>query len=267
LFELFEMFDRFTCWNCSIQTYSSFPTFPLIIMPEPINYNRIVDEAIEDELDKEEQYAEELVADQELYAAQAEAVELHNQGQEFRHPSYFKYFVVLGPLAVIVDIIDFVDLSGLGILLGRMISFAASAAIILIFWFTNTNQKRADEYVENIQKRAEVIAARIANAEKNILRVARLSRKVPGAKQLYRKFHLRAIRRTRIALRKIGKSTKNPLLRSAAAGTLNLVPLLALIPWMSVGIWLSYRAEKESYKNAEEASNSVLEATGETGTA
>src|SRR3989344_9589170 len=159
------MFDRFTCWNCSIQTYSSFPTFPLIIMPEPINYNRIVDEAIEDELDKEEQYAEELVADQELYAAQAEAAELHNQGQEFRHPSYFKYLAILAPLATIVDVIDFVDLSGLGILIGRTISFAVSAVIILIFWFTNTKQRRADEYVGNIQKNIDAVTTRIANAE------------------------------------------------------------------------------------------------------
>src|SRR3989344_6939495 len=145
------MFDRFTCWNCSIQTYSSFPTFPLIIMPEPINYNRIVDEAIEDELDKEEQYAEELVADQELYAAQAAAVELHNQGQEFRHPSYFKYLVLLAPLGLIIDGLDiFAHVSGAGIPFGTLISGFATVIMLLVFWFTNTKQKRADEYVKNI---------------------------------------------------------------------------------------------------------------------
>ena len=231
------------------------------------NQNTYEDQGIDDELAEEDQYATELVAEQELYAAQAEATGLYNQGQEFRHPSYFKYLATLAPLATIVDIIDFVDLSGLGILIGRTISFAASTIVILIFWFTNTKQKRADEYVENAQKYAESIATRIDNAERNIVRVARLSRKVPGAKQIYRKLHLRTIRKARVALRRVAKSAKSPIVRSAAAGTLNLVPFLALFPWMLIGIWLSYRAEKESYKNAQDASGSVLEATGETGTA
>ena len=220
----------------------------------------------QEELAEEERYAAELAANQELYAAQAEATGLYNQGQEFRRPSLFKYSI-LASFASIVDLIDLIDLTGIGSILGRIISFIVSAIIILIFWFTNTKQKRADEYVENVQKNMEVIAGRIANAEKNILRVARLSRHIPGAKQIYRKLHLRTIRRARVALRRVAKSTKNPLVRSAAAGALNLVPFLALVPWMLVGIWLSYRAEKESYKNAQEASGSVLEATEETGTA
>ena len=237
-------------------------------MPDPTTYNQAADDTAEDEeLAEEEQYADELAAEQELYVAQEEATELSNQGQEFRHPSYFKYFVILAPLAAIVDIIDLVDLTGFGAILGRIISFIVSAIIILIFWFTNTKQKRADEYVETVQKKMEVITARIANAERNISRVARLSRRIPGAKQIYRKLHLRTIRKARVALRRVAKSAKSPIVRSAAAGTLNLVPFLALVPWMLVGIWLSYRAEKESYKNAQDASGSVLEATGETGTA
>ncbi|OGN02666.1 MAG: hypothetical protein A2655_03055 [Candidatus Yanofskybacteria bacterium RIFCSPHIGHO2_01_FULL_43_42] len=220
----------------------------------------------DEEVAEEEQYADELAAEQELYAAQAEAVELYNQGQTYHRPSLFKYSI-LASLAVIVDIVDFIDLTGLGAIVGRIISFAVSAVIILIFWFTNTKQKRADEYAENIQKKIDALVARIANAERNILRVARLSRKIPGAKQLYRKLHLRTVRRARVALRGVAKSAKSPILRSVAAGTLNLVPFLALVPWMLVGIWLSYRAEKESYKNAREASDSVLEATGETGIA
>ena len=215
------------------------------------------------DLNEEEQYAAELAADQELYAAQAEAAELYSQGQEFRHPSYFKYFVALTPLAAIVDLIDFADLSGLALIITKSVSFSASASIILIFWFTNTKQKRADEYIDNIQKNLEVITQRIANAERNIVRVARLSRHIPGAKQAYRRLHLATIRRARVGLRKVAKNTKNPLIRSAAAGVVNLVPFLALVPWMLVGIWLSYRAEKKSYKNAKETSESVLESTGE----
>ena len=227
--------------------------------------NPTSDEVAGDEaLAEEEQNAVELEADQELYAAQSAAVELHNQGQEFRHPSYFKYLAILAPFAAIVDIIDLGDLSGLGLLLTKVISFTSSSAIILIFWFTNTKQKRANEYVENVEKNIEVITQRIANAERQTVRVARLSRRVPGARQMYRKLHLRTIRRARVTLRKVAKNTKNPIIRYAAAGTLNLVPFLALIPWQLLGIYLSYRAENESYKNARDASGSVLEAIGET---
>ena len=222
--------------------------------------NQNIDEAAEEELAEEEQNAVELAAEQELYAAQAGAEELYDQGQEYRHPSYFKYSI-LASFASIVDLIDLADLTGFGAIIGRAISFAVSAIIILIFWFTNTKQKRADEYAENVQKEIEVITQRIANAERNIVRVARLSRRIPGAKQAYRKLHLATIRRARVGLRRVVKSTKSPILRYAAAGTLNLVPFLALIPWQLLGVYLSYRAEKESYKNAQEASDSVLEST------
>lgn len=223
------------------------------------NQNNYSDTDIDEELASEEQYATELAAEQELYAAQDEAAELHNQGQEFRHPSYFKYFVILTPLAAIIDLVDLVDLSGIGAIIGRMFSFSAWTLMLLVFWFTNTKQKRADEYVKNIEKNLEVITQRMANAERNIVRVARLSRKVPGAKQLYRKAHLATIRKARVGLRRVARSAKSPIIRTAAAGTLNLVPFLAVIPWMLIGVWLSYRAEKESYKNAGEASDSILE--------
>lgn len=234
-------------------------------MPETTDYNQTVNETLNEELDEEEQNAIELDADQELYAAQAAAVELYNQGQEYRRPSLFKYSI-LASFASIIDLIDLIDLTGYGAIIGRIISFIVTVVILLIFWFTNTKQKRADEYVKNIEKSIEYIAQRVASAERKISQVARLSRKVPGAKQLYRKLHFRTIRRARVGLRKVAKSTKNPIVRSAASGALNLVPFLAVIPWMLVGVWLSYRAEKESYKNAREASDSVLEATGETTT-
>lgn len=234
-------------------------------MPEIQNEN--LNEGLDEELEEEERLALELEAEQELYAAQEEAAELHNQGQEFRHPSYFKYFVTLTPLAAIIDLVDLVDLTGMGALIGRMFSLAAWVVMLLVFWFTDTKQKRADEYVDNIQKNMEVIATRIANAEKNIVSMARLSRKVPGVKQLYRKAHLATIRKARVALRGIAKNTKNPIVRSAVTGALNLVPFLAIIPWMLVGVWLSYRAEKESYRNAAEASDQILESAGESATA
>lgn len=233
---------------------------------EPTIYNQTPNEVAEDGgLDEEEQNAIELEADQELYAAQTEAAELHKRGQEFRHPSYFKYLAVLGSLATTIDGIDiFTEVSGIGIPFGRLISFAATVIMLLIYWFTNTKQKRAGEYVDNIEKNIDVITQRIANAEKQIVRVARLSRRIPGAKQAYRRLHLRTIRRGRVALRRVAKSTKSPILRYAAAGALNLVPILAVLPWQIIGVYLSYRAEKESYKNAREASDSILEATGET---
>ena len=227
--------------------------------------NQGSDEVLDEELDEEEQNAIELEANQELYATQTEATELHKKGQEFRHPSYFKYLVILGPLAAIIDGIDiFAEFSGVGIPFGRLISLAVTVIMLLVFWFTNTKQKRADGYVENIQKNIELITERIANAEKQIVRVARFSRHIPGAKQAYRRLHLKTIRRGRVALRRVVKSSKSPILRYAAAGTLNLIPLLAILPWQLIGVYLSYRAEKESYKKAREASDSVLEATGET---
>ena len=216
-----------------------------------------------EEIDEEQQYADELAAEQEIYAAQAEATGLYNQGQEYSRPSLLKY-ALLGLLALIVDIIDLADLTGIGAIVGRIISFVFSAFIILIFWFTNTKQKRANEYVDTIQKNIEAITTRIADAERNILRVARLSRKIPGAKQLYRKVHLKTVRRLRLAVKGVARNAKNPIVRFAAASILNLVPFLAVLPWMLIGIWLSYRAEKESYINAREAAESALSATGET---
>jgi hypothetical protein len=230
----------------------------------PINSNNPTESEKEflEDYSEEELIADLLEAEQESYAAINSGIELYNQGLSFKHPSYFKYGILF-ILAAIVDIIDFADLSGIGLFIARIVSFAASALIILVLWLTNTKQKSADEYVENAQKKIEFITQKISEAERKILTVAKISRKIPGVKKLYRKAHMATIRRLRLGLRKLTKNTKNPIIRSLASGTLNLVPFLSIVPWMIIGIWLSYRAEKESYKKAEEMANTILENLGE----
>lgn len=211
---------------------------------------------------EEEIFASILLAEHELNVAEAQKAALIEDGMEFKRPSYLKYGA-LGMFAVVVDIVDLLDLTGIGAIVGRIVSAAAMFLMLLIYWLTNTKQKKADEYVEQLETNLAEIEANVARAGKQLLAVTRMSRRIPGVRQVYRRAYMRTIRPARLVLRNATRTVKSPLTRSALAGVINLIPFLAVVPWMTVGVYLSYRAEKHSYKMARESAEDAASADGQ----
>ena len=194
----------------------------------------------------EETYAEQLATEQERYQAEQQLVDFHNEGIRYRHPSYAKYGII-SLLGLITESTDFLDLIGIGIVISKPVALFLTFIIFLIFWLTNTKQKRADDYVSKAEETIEAIATNLAHIERRAFQAAKIARRF-GAN--------RFAARIRISSRLV---KRNPLFKFAAAGTANLIPFLSVFPWVLLGIYLSYRDEKKSYQNAHETAGEIAE--------
>lgn len=203
-------------------------------------------EVLENELETEEEYAEQLAADQERYQAEQQLIDFHNEGTKYGHPSYVKYTIV-SLLGLITENTDFLDLVGVGMIISKPVALFITFIIFLIFWLTNTKQKRANDYVGKAEELVKTITVNLAHIERRTYQAAKITRRF-GASRL--------AARIRISPRLVRSS---PLFKFAVAGVANLMPFLAVFPWVLLGIYLSYRDEKRSYLNAHETAGEIAE--------
>lgn len=186
----------------------------------------------------ENQYAQSLYAQQSERQQRDELEEIVTEGKSYRSPSKLKYGILF-VLAIIADAMDFVELTGVGWFVAKLVSIVCTAIILLIFFFTGTKQKKAKEY----QKRAEDIirnpVKNIAHAERMLIRAEKIS-SIVG----------------------IG-SFAGIIEKFSASAAANLIPVLDLVPWMLVGVYLSYRDEKNILRGARESAEIVEEAASD----
>lgn len=194
----------------------------------------------------EEDYADQLALQQENYQTEQQLIDFHNEGIKYSHPSYAKYGIV-SLLGLITESTDFLDLIGIGVVVSKPSALFFTFIIFLIFWLTNTRQKRADDYVGKAEELVETVTANLAHIERRAFQAAKIARRF-GAK--------RFAARIRISSRLV---RRNPLFKFVAAGTANLIPFIAVFPWVLLGIYLSYRDEKKSYQNARETATEIAD--------
>ena len=199
-----------------------------------------------DNVNTAEDIANELADQQEYYQTEQQLIDFHNEGIKYGHPSYVKYGIV-SLLGLITESTDFLDLIGIGMVISKPTALLLTFIIFLIFWLTNTKQKKADNYVGRAEKMVEAVTANLAHIERRAFQAAKLARRF-GAK--------RFAARIRISSRLV---RRNPLFKFLAAGAANLIPFIAVFPWVLLGIYLSYRDEKKSYQNAQETASEIAE--------
>lgn len=197
-------------------------------------------------IEEAEEHAEQLALDQERYQTEQQLIDFHNEGINFGHPSYIKYGIV-SLLGLITESTDFLDLIGVGMVVSKPVAFFITAFIFLIFYLTNTKQKNAEDYVGRAEEVVEVVAANLAHIERRAFQAAKIARRFGAT---------RFAARIRISSRLVRRS---PLFKFAGAGMANLIPFLAVFPWVLLGIYLSYRDEKKSYQNAHETAGDIAE--------
>ncbi len=182
------------------------------------------------ETETENQYAQELYAQQAEQQMAGELQEVVTEGKTYQNPSKLKYGILFA-LAIIVDVADFAELTGLGWFVAKMVSIVSTVIILLIFFFTGNKQKQAKEYRKNLESMIENSVKNIAHAERIIIRTGKIARYVPWL---------------------------SGVVKYVMAAAANLIPILDLAPWMVIGVYLSYRDESNTLKNARETAE-VLE--------
>lgn len=206
-------------------------------------------EAEEGQLEAER--ARDLEIQRRLEAEERRVDEIIQEGESFRKPSKLKWGFLL-ILAVLVDIIDFFEFTGVGYLIAKAISLIATAISLFTIWLTNTQMKRAQNYVDEAEDALIEIQENIAHYSRIAMRTARIARRVPGAKRLARQ-----IPRGLVKIRRFAR--KNPFTKFLFSAIANLIPVIDLVPWMTVGVILSYLDEKKVYENANQVAIQIKE--------
>lgn len=190
-------------------------------------------EIVEQE-EAEESYADQLHTLRFLENTVQDIEGIRERGGSFGKPSKFKY-LICGGIAALKDGLDILSLLGVATIpLWWLVGPFLSLVLILIFWFFNVKQKRAQEFMKSLENDLDVI-------QKNIAHTIRVASRVPGIKK----------KAANLAIVKISSFLKkNPTVKIAAGGAIDSIPLVNLVPFNLLAVVLSYLDERKIYKNA-----------------
>lgn len=211
-------------------------------MPEHLE-NELTNEAV----------AAQLAAEQNFNLAKQQFNQTLEEARQYGAPSYLKYgflFVVAG----IIDIVDVADVTGIGIIISKIISIGGTTIIYLVLWLTNGKIKKAQQYGENLAASVAAFQTQAARAEKMALRASKTLSNIPGLRGLASKIPGKLGQ-----LKEMVK--KSPLNKILLGGAANLIPFVAIANLMVFWVFMSYRDEKSTYRQAREAANEAIEQT------
>lgn len=160
-------------------------------------------------------------------------------GRIVRSPSKAKYGF-LYTLAVIGDLVDLAGLTGIGLILVWAVKLIISPILFLSGISANRRIKDMNGFQENINASVAHITRKVQTYTRRYLQVIKFSRKTGILKKPIRRAALK-IAKTRKAV------ARNPLVKNALAGVADLIPMLDLLPWRTLGVYLMYRDEKKTY--------------------
>ncbi|TSC74082.1 MAG: hypothetical protein G01um101444_379 [Parcubacteria group bacterium Gr01-1014_44] len=201
----------------------------------------------------EEDVSTQLAAQQEFNLANQQFNSAVEEGQQYGRPSFLKYGFLFA-VAGVMDIVDVADVTGVGIIISKVVSIGGTAIIYGVLWLTNGKVKKAQQYGDNLAASVATFQAQTARAERMVLRASKTLGKIPGLKGLAGKIPAN--------LGKLkGIIKKSPLTKILIGGGINLIPFVAVINLMVFWIYMSYRDEKNTYRQAREAASEAIEQT------
>ena len=157
-------------------------------------------------------------------------------------PSKVKYGAMF-LLSGIGDIVDLANLTGAGIAVSIIVDIIVGFLLFVIGWATNTKIKKMSNLSKDLAEKITSIQNRITSIRNTYATAIKTGRK------------LRMLRKPiRVVAKSLGKVRKvifrNPLLKNVTAIILDFIPYLDLLPWRTVGVYLTYKDEKVTYQQA-----------------
>lgn len=160
----------------------------------------------------ETEYANRLAIQQANYQEARES----NDVISFSGPSLFKYALILFLFAIPNDLIDAIDITGLGMILSWFISTFLSVITLFLVWFTDSEFKRVKDHLANKGKYQRALAKTA----------------------------------TKVAAKLTKFAPRNPIVKIVAGTVLEMIPIISLLPWSSISVFLAYADERKTFKEA-----------------
>jgi hypothetical protein len=205
--------------------------------------------------EEEAMITEQLAIEQETTSINNQIDVVHQEGKAYGKPSRFKYFVLF-LLASIVDLLNLLTLTGFGYAISVIVSVVITIIMYLLFWFTNGKQKRANEYQQKIVAFTQELQKNIAHLERRTVQITRLAGKFSNNKIIKKLKPVKALRKGAAKILKVTR--RNPMTKFLGSAIANMIPILDLFPWQIIGVYLSYRDERETYADASNVADDLL---------
>lgn len=172
------------------------------------------------------------------------------QESNLKKPGKIAYFILFY-ISVVADIVSFlekfVEVTGVGLLIVFLLNLAFSIFFFIFNWHLGRKIKHMRLGRENLEKITERTLQRATKYRRMLAFVLkRLRRYRAGRQFLKSKLGRKFVSGTRV----VAKSTRSPVLRTAFAAIAELVPILDLVPWYTLGTYLTYRDHKREYENS-----------------
>lgn len=182
---------------------------------------------------------------------QAAVSEVTTESRRLKRPSFFIYFT-LYYLAVAADIVSFIEkpieATGVGEILIFTINLVISVFFFLISRWLGRKIKNIRLSGEHAALIAEQVAQRISTYRQQLALVIQTTRK----SHLGRRFLASQTGRKLIKTSaKLARATRSPATRSIITGIAELIPILDLVPWYTINIYLTHRDHKREHEAAQ----------------
>ena len=185
-------------------------------------------------------------------AQQREAGEIQAEAERVvKPPSGFKYFCLYS-LAIIGDLVDYAQLTGVGLILTWGVTLIISPILFFSGLGVNKRVKLMREFQENIQTNIAHIARLVQTYTRRYVMAIRMSRKIGVLRRPVRKAALKVARVRKIVLR-------NPATKNTMAIIADLIPILSLLPWRTIGVYLMKKDEMRTFLETQEVLPEYME--------
>ena len=175
---------------------------------------------------------------------QRETREVQDSAERIVKPPSGTLYAFLYGLSVIGDALDWLTLTGFG----AIISFIADLFIGVILFFAGraarSRMEAMGEFQDSLHQQIKNIETKIQAYRNAYARILRASRKVKILRKPVRKIALRLSRLRKSAM-------KSPLGRTIASIVADLVPILDLMPWRTINIYMMKKQEMRAFQDAQ----------------
>jgi hypothetical protein len=195
----------------------------------------------------------ELQANQERYRLQLEAAQrnaaerrtLEAQTRAIKKPSFFGY-MLLFVLAGILDLLDIIELTGVGIIFAKIIQIFATIFFMIISFFVTGKIRRMRKANEVIGARVTAAMQRIAQYRQRYARTLKFARQFKSLRKPAR-IVATSFKRARTVV------NRSPLMKSALLNAAEFIPLIGVIPFQTLDVYFMYRDHKTTFQEAQQA--------------
>jgi hypothetical protein len=196
-------------------------------------------------------------------AQRRELDEIKDASKEVKPPSKLKY-ASLFVMSASLDIVDWLGLTGIGLILTYALKIVFAPILFMAGWGANSRIKEMNKFKSKAFAHIEAIEKRIIFYARNYQRALKLARRYKFLRKPVRKVALRIARARKTAVRKVGQIvSRNPLMKNMAAIIADFIPLIDIIPWRTLGIYLTYRDEKKTFEETQPVAEELANAKAE----